>query len=180
MALLIKSVFSFLKQPIFSSSLRVFSITKQLNLKEFQESRNGNKLIIEAVSVPSTRTDLLVRADKIQDLTPAVIDAEKPVCYLCKLGLDIKHTDVLILSQFVRSDGCMLPRRITGLCSRQQKKVGTMVSMAQKAGLMINLTPSRCKKDPKQRYGYKKFNTYFDEATIFMKKIPDQRDKFKR
>lgn len=42
--------------------------------------------------------------------------------------------DVLILSQFVRTDGCMLPRRITGLCKAQQKRIGTMVTMAQKAG----------------------------------------------
>jgi small subunit ribosomal protein S18 len=45
--------------------------------------------------------------------------------------------DVLILSQFVRSDGCMLPRRITGLCRLQQKRVSNMVSMAQKAGDFI-------------------------------------------
>lgn len=55
---------------------------------------------------------------------------------MCALQLDVKHTDVLILSQFVRSDGCMLPRRITGLCARQQKKIGKMVSMAQKAGMI--------------------------------------------
>ena len=42
--------------------------------------------------------------------------------------------DVLILSQFVRSDGCMIPRRITGLCKMQQKKIGILVAMAQKAG----------------------------------------------
>jgi small subunit ribosomal protein S18 len=42
---------------------------------------------------------------------------------------------VLILSQFVRSDGCMLPRRITGLCKIQQKKMSSLVTMAQKAGM---------------------------------------------
>lgn len=40
----------------------------------------------------------------------------------------------MILSQFVRSDGCMLPRRVTGLCKIQQKRVSTMVTMAHKAG----------------------------------------------
>lgn len=45
-----------------------------------------------------------------------------------------RFQDVLILSQFVRSDGCMLPRRITGLCNVQQKRITTMVAMAQKAG----------------------------------------------
>lgn len=47
--------------------------------------------------------------------------------------------DVLILSQFLRADGCMLPRRITGLCKMQQKRIGTMVAMAQKAGELFSL-----------------------------------------
>uniref|UniRef100_A0A1B0C355 Uncharacterized protein n=1 Tax=Glossina palpalis gambiensis TaxID=67801 RepID=A0A1B0C355_9MUSC len=33
-------------------------------------------------------------------------------------------------------DGCMLPKRITGLCNRQQKRIGSLVTMAQKAGLV--------------------------------------------
>lgn len=41
-----------------------------------------------------------------------------------------------------------------------------MVTMAQKAGLMINLTPEYSHKDPKKRHGMKKFNQYFDEETI--------------
>lgn len=94
--------------------------------------------------MPSPRSQLLVRPEKVKYLVEAneavlesfdkPVSEEKPLCYMCTLGLDVKHTDVLILSQFVRSDGCMLPKRITGLCSRQQKKIGKMVSMAQKAG----------------------------------------------
>lgn len=87
-------------------------------------------------------------------------------CPRCTLGLDVKHTDVLILSQYVRSDGCMLPRRTTGLCKKQQTRMSCLVSMAQKAGLMPNLNPSYSKKDPLKRAGFKKFNKYFDEATI--------------
>ncbi|CAK1551271.1 unnamed protein product [Leptosia nina] len=177
MALLTKTPFSFLRNAVISTSIRTISTTKQLNIKEIREHKDGNKLIVEGVTVPSPRMELLVKSEKVAE---EVLSVEKPTCYLCKLDLDVKHTDVLILSQFVRSDGCMLPRRVTGLCRRQQKKVSKMVTMAQKAGLMINLTPSYCKKDPKLRYAYKKFNTYFDEKTIFMKRIPDQRDKFKR
>lgn len=91
-------------------------------------------MVIEAVTVPSPRTELLIRAENLPSEETAVSTSEKPPCYMCALGLDVKHTDVLILSQFVRSDGCMLPRRITGLCRRQQKKMGKLVTMAQKAG----------------------------------------------
>lgn len=99
-------------------------------------------MVIEAVKVPSPRSELLVRPEKIPSVLKANESAlisnkqspDKPQCYMCALELDVKHTDVLILSQFVRSDGCMLPKRITGLCARQQKKIGKLVTMAQKAG----------------------------------------------
>lgn len=58
-------------------------------------------------------------------------------CPKCTLGLDVKHTDVLILSQYVRSDGCMLPKRITGLCRKQQNYIGSLVTMAHKSGISL-------------------------------------------
>lgn len=60
----------------------------------------------------------------------------------------------------------MLPRRITGLCKVQQKRVGIMVTMAQKAGLMPNIAPKNSNRDPKKRFGLKKNNVYYDEDTI--------------
>lgn len=67
-------------------------------------------------------------------LLKQVSEPGKKFCLKCTLGLDVKHTDVLILSQYLRSDGCMLPRRITGLCNVQQKYMGELVRMAHKAG----------------------------------------------
>ena len=60
----------------------------------------------------------------------------------------------------------MLPKRVTGLCKRQQKRIGTMVTMSQKAGLMMNMTPSYSKKDHRKRYAWKAWNSYWDETTI--------------
>lgn len=42
--------------------------------------------------------------------------------------------DVLLLSQFIRSDGGMLPRRITGLCAQEHTKIAICVQMAHRAG----------------------------------------------
>ncbi|CAB3227219.1 unnamed protein product [Arctia plantaginis] len=179
MAGLVKAGFSLARNAIISTSVRSIATTKPLNLKDIRECKEGSTLIVEGVTVPSPRTELLIRAENIPGYEP-VVPSSKPPCYMCALGLDVKHTDVLILSQFVRTDGCMLPRRITGLCRRQQKKIGKMVTMAQKAGLMINLTPDNCKKDPRKRREHKKFNTYYDERTIFMKYIPKPLDRFKR
>ncbi|XP_020799385.1 28S ribosomal protein S18a, mitochondrial [Drosophila serrata] len=124
-------------------------------IKEIQEKQESNVKVFEGVNVESPRAELMLKSA-----------CQSNFCPECTLGLDIKHTDVLILSQYVRSDGCMLPRRITGLCHRQQKKMGTLVTMAQKAGLMPNLAPAWSKRDPKKRFGWRKFNKYFIESTI--------------
>lgn len=68
------------------------------------------------------------------NLLKEVNSTEKKFCPKCTLGLDIKHTDVLILKQYIREDGTMLPRRITRLCNVQQKNIGTQVLMAKRAG----------------------------------------------
>ncbi|KAB0803607.1 hypothetical protein PPYR_00577 [Photinus pyralis] len=133
--------------------LRTLSLFPKLQLKEIQEVQEGKSLIIKGVNVPSGRE-------------PFLLETENELCPICSSGLEVKHTDVLIISQFVRSDGCMLPRRVTGLCRRQQKRMSILVAMAQKAGLMPNLTPATSKKDPKKRFGWKRYNKYFDESTI--------------
>lgn len=126
-----------------------------LGVKQIEIQKQEDSVVIHAVTSDSPRQALLLK------------EACQPkFCPECSLGLEIKHTDVLILSQYVRSDGCMLPRRITGLCRRQQRKMGTLVTMAQKAGLMPNLGPSSSKKDPKQRYGWRKYNKYYYESSI--------------
>lgn len=37
-------------------------------------------------------------------------------------------------------------------------------------GLMSNIGPANSKHDPKRRYGWKKYNKYFDENTIKYRK----------
>ncbi|XP_051880706.1 39S ribosomal protein S18a, mitochondrial isoform X2 [Pristis pectinata] len=51
-------------------------------------------------------------------------------------------TDVLLLSQFIRSDGGMLPRRITGLCFEEHKKIEICVKMAHRSGLLPDHKPA--------------------------------------
>lgn len=84
--------------------------------------KKENDLIITGEIVPSGREPYLF------------VTKHEKACPVCASELNIKHTDVLILSQFVRSDGCMLPRRVTGLCRSQQKRISTLVTMAHKAG----------------------------------------------
>lgn len=92
---------------------------KCITVKEIQK---GNDLIIHGEILPSGREPYVLKNNNSK------------ACPICASGIDIKHTDVLILSQFVRSDGCMLPRRVTGLCRSQQKRMSSLVTMAHKAG----------------------------------------------
>lgn len=137
------------------SQQRTVTTSAVLRIKQIEIQKQDESVVIQGVTSESPRQSLMLK------------EACQPkFCPECTLGLEVKHTDVLILSQYVRSDGCMLPRRITGLCRRQQKKMGTLVTMAQKAGLMPNLAPANSKKDPKQRFGWRKYNKYFYESSI--------------
>lgn len=112
----------FLENNFNSSVLFSFSI------KLVTETQNKNELVISGKYVEAPKEKLLLK--QIIECR----DKGEQFCLKCTLGLDVKHTDILILSQFVRSNGLMLPRRITGLCGKQQKYISTLVTMAQKAG----------------------------------------------
>ncbi|KAB1262024.1 28S ribosomal protein S18a; mitochondrial [Camelus dromedarius] len=53
----------------------------------------------------------------------------------------IPSKDVLLLSQFIRPHGGMLPRRVTGLCLEEHRKIEECVKMAHRAGLLPNHRP---------------------------------------
>lgn len=108
-----------------SSAVITYRIIFLLSIVPVKSELTDKCLEISAEYKPSPREGLLMN----DVTTPG-----KKFCPKCTLGLDIKHTDVLILSQYLRSDGGMLPRRITGLCNVQQKYIGSLVRMAQKAG----------------------------------------------
>ncbi|KAK9886296.1 hypothetical protein WA026_015806 [Henosepilachna vigintioctopunctata] len=135
-----------IKRNIFAST--------PLAVKEIRTVENGKDITISAEIIESERKPFLVENNSGH------------ACPLCASGLDVKHTDVLILSQFIRSDGCMMPKRITGLCNKQQRRISSLVTMAQKSGLMPNIAPPNSKRNPQTRFGWKKFNKYFDETTI--------------
>ncbi|GCC17021.1 hypothetical protein chiPu_0017420, partial [Chiloscyllium punctatum] len=86
-----------------------------------------------------------IEGRKIED---SLVASEPPnpsgQCPICRWNLKHKYnyTDVLLLSQFIRSDGGMLPRRITGLCFEEHKKIEICVKMAHRAGLLPDHKPA--------------------------------------
>lgn len=81
---------------------------------------------------------------KILDSPPAP-EPPNPTakCPIYRWNLQHKYnyTDVLLLRQFIRSDGGMLPRRITGLCFEEHRKIAVCVQMAHRAGLLPDHRP---------------------------------------
>ncbi|XP_058808489.1 large ribosomal subunit protein mL66 [Phymastichus coffea] len=147
-------LFTNFTKTLYSNDIcRSISLSAARNLKEIRETKQGNTTIVEGIIYADPKEHLMLKP-------------KNGACPMCSAGVDVKHTDVLILKQFVRQDGCMLPRRITGLCYVQQKRVGIMVTMAHKAGLMGTLKPKQCKMDPKKRRDWKKYNQYYCENTI--------------
>src|SRR4030088_1775762 len=62
---------------------------------------------------------------------------KKKVCKFCveKMGfIDYKRAD--ILSQFVQERGKILPRRMTGVCSRHQRWLGVAIKRARNIALL--------------------------------------------
>ncbi|XP_026363143.1 39S ribosomal protein S18a, mitochondrial [Ursus arctos] len=64
-------------------------------------------------------------------------------CPICRWNLKHQYgyEDVLLLSQFIRPCGGLLPRRVTGLCQEEHRKIEECVKMAHRAGLFPNHRP---------------------------------------
>ncbi|XP_018305453.1 28S ribosomal protein S18a, mitochondrial [Mycetomoellerius zeteki] len=152
MAALFRSVKQFGKSLIFSESNRSVSLSATTYLRQIIEKEENEVLTIQAIRVPQKKKHLLLKM-------------KSKACPLCATGLDVKHTDVLILNQFLRSNGTMLPHRITGLCKMQQDRVSILVTMAKRAGLLPDGISKRIMAIEKWR----QYNTYFDESTIRFK-----------
>ncbi|XP_056424658.1 39S ribosomal protein S18a, mitochondrial [Hyla sarda] len=74
--------------------------------------------------------------------------------------------DVLVLSQFIRSDGGMLPRKVTGLCTEEHKKVEACVKMAHRAGLFPDHRPKLQEgQKPKEKFHLNRYLTYWSPSS---------------
>ncbi|XP_061785679.1 large ribosomal subunit protein mL66 [Nerophis lumbriciformis] len=104
-------------------------VTQRRGLRQVVEKQEGNTLTIEG---------------KILD-NPAVPQPPNPAakCPIYRWNLQNKYnyTDVVLLSQFINSDGGMLPRKITGLCLEEHRKIVVCVKMAHRAGLLPDHRP---------------------------------------
>jgi ribosomal protein S18 len=77
-------------------------------------------------------------ADRLLDLKKVGGDS-RIECVLTRLEgplANLNYTDVLVLSQFLRPDGSVLPRSVTKLTWRQHNRIEKFIWQARKAGLL--------------------------------------------
>ncbi|VDD76238.1 unnamed protein product [Mesocestoides corti] len=98
---------------------------------------------------------------------------------LIRLGLKLRHTDVLILSQFLRPDGTILPREISGLTMSSQRHLEMLIERAQNAGLLPISIDANGKHTYKER-GPHVYNVYYDSDIIGLPKISKITPKYKQ
>uniref|UniRef100_A0A0N5ADQ3 28S ribosomal protein S18a, mitochondrial n=1 Tax=Syphacia muris TaxID=451379 RepID=A0A0N5ADQ3_9BILA len=124
-----------------------------LHVTQFQKyilvdvKTQGDTKVVEVVDIPEDKKKKLLKSDS-------------NCCSFCtcKFPVKVSYADVLILEQFMREDGTVLPRQLTGLCAKQQLRIERCVMQAHWAGLFPNKTVPDF-----DRAGYKRFWRYWDD-----------------
>jgi len=150
-------------KPLLALEPKSLSTTCACHIKQICVSEVGDKIVIEGKNVPSSREKYLAKL-------PTNPTGCKQ-CPLCRLGLTVRHTDVLIISQFVNSKGKQLSREVTGLCREQHKRMDYLIVMAEKAGLIDRDVERKVIHNGLTYYAPEEwdephFHKYYDEAAI--------------
>jgi hypothetical protein len=85
--------------------------------------------------------------------------------------LEVRHTDVLIIGQFINSKGKQLPQEVTGLCLQQHRRMQYLIVMAEKAGLIQReveriVTHNNVVLYKPEEWEDPHFHKYYDESVI--------------
>ncbi|TGZ48845.1 hypothetical protein CRM22_010960 [Opisthorchis felineus] len=148
---------------------RLFTFTAARLKKEIRYSVEGNRTTIEGVHVPSERSGKVLCLDGLGD--PRDTDP------ISRLDLNLTHTDVRILSQFLRPDGTILPRKISGISLHSQLLVELLIERARKSGLLpVSIKPSG--EHVYQERGRHRFNVYYASDVIGLPTL-EKRNKFR-
>ncbi len=63
--------------------------------------------------------------------------AQRKVCPVCESGIRfVDYKDERLLSRFISERGKILPRRISGMCARHQRQIGTAIKRARYLALL--------------------------------------------
>ena len=114
---------------------RHFSSSSTGLVREIKKSEEGKTITVEGLKYESPRAKNLIDPKMFAESSCEAYSNCHALCRFDKVH-EIKHTDVLIINQFVDNNGEVIPRYITGLCERQHFRMARLAGMAQKAGLL--------------------------------------------
>ena len=162
-----------------NSTCKLFSTSQAKNIRKIEineedaDPKSGKRNIsIEGVISELPKQNLMMPEYSKASGCKSAADNCHPLCRFSSVH-EIKHTDVLILRQFMDHEGKMISREITGLCKRQHVRMTKLIKMAAKAGLFpSNLDIFR---EEKQSVPASKLNSYWDESTIDIQWLELQR-----
>jgi len=147
-----------------SAGLRVRKIIQS-------EDEKDKTTTIEGVHIPSKQTRVLQPPEEAKYHGRACGSQPDHVmskqCHpFCRFDFvhQVKHTDVLILSQFMDSSGKIMNQEVTGLCRRQHQRVNKLIKMAAKSGLFPKHLDQFSKE--KEEIPGANLKCYYDEKTI--------------
>ncbi|XP_072013376.1 large ribosomal subunit protein mL66-like [Amphiura filiformis] len=134
--------------PISSRSLFHNVISEQTNIIRklaavrlmSSESQNKYRKVTEE-TVGDATTIGADYSDIPEDFHP--VDNAHTACPICSRNLKVTYKDVLILSQFINPQGGLLPRRLTGVCKKQQDHLAKCLHQAHITGLIPNHKPPK-------------------------------------
>ncbi|CAJ0946155.1 unnamed protein product, partial [Mesorhabditis belari] len=130
-------------------TLRRISTTALQNKWKLVEKTDGNTTTVKAV--------------KMVDTEPPRKPEDRCALCTCNIPIKLAYTDVLVLEQFMRPDGTVLPRQLTGICKSQQLRLERCVMQAHWAGLFPDRTIPEF-----DRAGYKRFSRYWrDDMSMY-------------
>lgn len=138
---------------------------------------------VEGVYVESDRKDKLLQppVEALYTGTPCKGEPGHVVarsCHpFCRFNFvhEVKHTDVLIISQFMDSNGKIMNKEVTGLCARQHVRVEKLIKMAAKAGLLPKEKDQF--REEKKKVPGANLNSYYDERTIDIQHLRNLRNR---
>ena len=122
-------------RPCNNKFSRCLSLSSQHYVREIFITEKNKTITIEGVSKDSKRKQNTINPEILRSKSCGAKENCHALCRFSQVN-EVKHTDILILEQFVDSKGKTIPRDITGLCERQHYRVEKLIGMAQKAGLM--------------------------------------------
>jgi len=139
---------------MFRLARRMLSISRSVKARQVIQTEKGNQIVVEVVEAP------VEKPTSTSTSTSTRLFSDEHACSLCTCHVPVKisYRDVLILEQFMRSDGTVLPQSLTGLCGSQQLRIERCIMQAHWSGLFPDRTDASL-----DRSGYRRHNRYWDD-----------------